>query len=51
MYRDADRLLTQDAVLMPLSYMRQHLLVKPWVKNFRPGMLHFFFFKDVILDG
>jgi ABC-type oligopeptide transport system substrate-binding subunit/tRNA A-37 threonylcarbamoyl transferase component Bud32 len=50
MYHDADRLLTQDAVLLPLTYVRQHLLVKPWVKNFRPGLYHFSFLKDVILD-
>jgi ABC-type transport system substrate-binding protein len=51
MYRQADRLLTEDAVLMPVTYIRHHLLVKPWVKNFRPGLLHYFFFKDVILEA
>jgi oligopeptide transport system substrate-binding protein len=51
MYRDADRLLTQDAVLLPLTYVRHHLLVKPWVKNFRPGLHHFYFLKDVILEA
>jgi hypothetical protein len=37
---------------MPLSYMymRNHMLVKPWVKNFCPGMMPFFFLKDIILD-
>ena len=51
MYRQADRLLTEDAVLMPLTYMRNHMLVKPWVKNFRPGMRPFFHLKDVILEA
>ena len=50
MYRDADRLLTEGAVLMPLSYFRRHTLIKPWVKNFHPGMQHFYYLKDVILD-
>jgi ABC-type oligopeptide transport system substrate-binding subunit/DNA-binding SARP family transcriptional activator len=51
MYREADRLLTEDAVLMPLNYFRRHMLVKPWVKNFRPGMMPFFYLKDVILEA
>jgi ABC-type oligopeptide transport system substrate-binding subunit len=51
MYQQADRLLAEDAVVMPVNYMRQHLLIKPWVKNFHPGMVHFFFFKDVILEA
>jgi ABC-type transport system substrate-binding protein len=51
MYRDADRLLTGEAVLVPVSYIRKHLLVKPWVKNFRPGMYHFLFLKDIILEA
>jgi ABC-type oligopeptide transport system substrate-binding subunit/tRNA A-37 threonylcarbamoyl transferase component Bud32 len=50
-YRDADRLLINDAVLMPLNYTRHHLLVKPWIKNFRPGPHHFYFLKEVILEA
>jgi ABC-type oligopeptide transport system substrate-binding subunit len=50
MYREADRLLTEDAVLIPLNYFRRHMLVKPWVKNFRPGMQHLFSLKDIILE-
>ncbi len=51
LYRDADRLLIEDAVLMPLNYVRHHLLVKPWVKNFHPCQLNSFYLKDVILGG
>jgi oligopeptide transport system substrate-binding protein len=51
MYRDADRLLTREAVLLPLTYVRHHILVKPWVKNYRPGLHHFSFLKDVILEA
>lgn len=31
LYRQADRILVEDAAIMPLFYWRAHLLVKPWV--------------------
>jgi len=51
MYSQADRLLTGDGVIMPLNYLRDHLLVKPWVKNLRPGPLQHYYLKDVILEA
>jgi len=34
LYRQADRILVEEAVIMPLMYGRMHLLVKPWVRKF-----------------
>jgi ABC-type oligopeptide transport system substrate-binding subunit len=33
-YRQADRILVEEAPFMPVGYGRQHLLVKPWVSKF-----------------
>ena len=32
LYGQADKLLMEDAAIVPLFYFRRHLLVKPWVK-------------------
>jgi ABC-type oligopeptide transport system substrate-binding subunit len=44
LYRAAERILIQEAALLPLFYGRRHKLVKPWVKNY-PGP-----WKDVIIE-
>jgi ABC-type oligopeptide transport system substrate-binding subunit len=50
-YRQADRILMEEAVIMPLSYTPMHLLLKPWIRKFpttaikNPG-----FWKDVIIE-
>jgi ABC-type oligopeptide transport system substrate-binding subunit/predicted Ser/Thr protein kinase len=33
LYQEADRILIEDAAIVPLAYGRNDLLVKPWVKN------------------
>lgn len=51
LYRQADRLLMEEAVLVPLTYSQSHLMLKPWVKRFpitaikNPG-----FWKDAIIE-
>jgi oligopeptide transport system substrate-binding protein len=49
LYQAADKILIEEAVIMPLLYRRVHWLVKPWVKipAVRPGS---WFLKDVILE-
>jgi ABC-type oligopeptide transport system substrate-binding subunit len=50
LYRQADRILAEEAVIVPLIYSQQHMMVKPWVSRFQttatknPG-----FFKDVVI--
>jgi oligopeptide transport system substrate-binding protein len=39
LYRQADRILVEDSAIMPLTYNRQHILVKPWVSNLSIAML------------
>jgi ABC-type oligopeptide transport system substrate-binding subunit len=49
-YQAADRILIQEAVIVPLSYGRQHLLIKPWVKRYPMSPLSGFDGKDVIIE-
>jgi ABC-type oligopeptide transport system substrate-binding subunit/DNA-binding SARP family transcriptional activator len=50
MYQQADRILVEDVPVAPLWYGRFHMLVKPWVKNFRTSPLKWWSWKDVILE-
>jgi oligopeptide transport system substrate-binding protein len=51
LYARADRILMEEAVIVPVVYSRTHLLLKPWVRQYPieaikgPG-----FWKDVIMD-
>jgi oligopeptide transport system substrate-binding protein len=47
--RQADRILTQEAPVVPLFYGRQHLLVKPWVRAFPISALNSWHLEDAIL--
>jgi ABC-type oligopeptide transport system substrate-binding subunit/class 3 adenylate cyclase/tetratricopeptide (TPR) repeat protein len=44
LYQQADRLLVEEAPVMPVSYNPSPLLVKPWVKNYSGG------WKNVIIE-
>jgi oligopeptide transport system substrate-binding protein len=50
MYQEADRILVEEAAIMPLAYGRCHWLVKPWVKRFATSTTKLWFWKDVIID-
>ncbi len=50
MYREADRLLIEAAVVLPLTYGQSHLLIKPWVRRFPTSPLLLWYWKDAILD-
>jgi ABC-type oligopeptide transport system substrate-binding subunit/class 3 adenylate cyclase len=50
MYQQADRILVEEAPILPLFYSRLHLLVKPWVKRFPVSPLKWWFWKDVIIE-
>jgi oligopeptide transport system substrate-binding protein len=49
LYQAADKILIDDAVVMPIAYIKYHLLCKPWVK-LPAGGSGFWFFKDVIIE-
>jgi oligopeptide transport system substrate-binding protein len=50
LYKQADRMLIEEAVVMPLFYGRFHALVKPWVKSFPLSPIKYWFWKDVIIE-
>jgi oligopeptide transport system substrate-binding protein len=50
LYGQADRILVQEAAIMPLCYHRQHLLVKPWVRRYPTSAIKWWFWKDVIIE-
>ncbi|MFV9675645.1 MAG: hypothetical protein ACNYZI_09715, partial [Anaerolineales bacterium] len=47
LYQEADKILIEEAVIMPITYSRTHLLCKPWVKLPTQGVGRKF--KDIIL--
>jgi ABC-type oligopeptide transport system substrate-binding subunit/class 3 adenylate cyclase len=49
LYRQADRILVEDAAVLPLTYTRVHFLVKPWAK-IPMSSSYCQFWKDVIIE-
>jgi ABC-type transport system substrate-binding protein len=50
LYEQADQILVQDAAIVPLTYPRWHMLVKPWVSRFLTSAIREWFWKDVIIE-
>ena len=50
LYQQADKILIEDTVLMPLTYGRYPLLVKPWVKQFVYAPHLKVFWQDIIIE-
>jgi ABC-type oligopeptide transport system substrate-binding subunit len=50
LYQEADRILIEEAVVVPLIYDMTHLLVKPWVKRFPISPMQIWFLKDVVIE-
>jgi ABC-type transport system substrate-binding protein len=51
LYQQADQLLTEEAVFVPLVYSQLHMMLKPWVRNFpTTAIKNLGFLKDVILE-
>jgi oligopeptide transport system substrate-binding protein len=49
-YREADRILMQEAVIMPLFYGRANLLIKPWVRRYSLSPIQPFTLKDTVIE-
>jgi ABC-type transport system substrate-binding protein len=49
-FEQADRLLVEKAVIVPISYHRQRYLLKPWVKRYPTSAVYFWFWKDVVIE-
>jgi ABC-type oligopeptide transport system substrate-binding subunit/class 3 adenylate cyclase len=51
LYKRADKILVEEAAIMPLNYVRLHLLIKPWVKKHpTSATTMLWFWKDVIIE-
>jgi ABC-type transport system substrate-binding protein/DNA-binding SARP family transcriptional activator len=50
LYQEADKILMEEAVVVPLTYGRSLLLVKPWVKNISKSSLTRWLWKDVVIE-
>lgn len=50
MYAHADRLLIGQAAVMPFTYGRLHMLIKPWVKKFPTSGIKWWYWKDVVIE-
>lgn len=50
MYRQAERLLVEEAPVIPISYGLNHVLLKPWFESW-PSNLNFFILKDVVMKA
>ncbi len=49
LYQQADRILVQDAAVLPLTYFRLNLLIKPWVRTYPISPIDRRYYKDVII--
>jgi len=50
LYRQAERILAEDAPTISLAYGRVHVLLKPWVKRYQLSTMKGQFWKDVIIE-
>jgi ABC-type oligopeptide transport system substrate-binding subunit/DNA-binding SARP family transcriptional activator len=50
LYQRADRILVEEAAIVPLFYGRQHWLVKPWVRQFSLSPMFWPYWKTVIIE-
>ncbi len=50
-YAQAQRILVDAAPVIPLFYMRKHILQKPWVRAYPSTGANYFDWKEVILNS
>ncbi|NIN65217.1 MAG: hypothetical protein GTO63_11060 [Anaerolineae bacterium] len=50
MYQQADRILVEEAPILPLLYDCYHLLVKPWVRKYPTWAISWWPWKDIIIE-
>ncbi|MCI0397163.1 MAG: ABC transporter substrate-binding protein [Chloroflexi bacterium] len=49
LYQAADRILIEEAAVLPLAYGQWHLLIKPWVKKYRASSFKWWYWKDIVM--
>lgn len=50
LYRQAEQILVDEAPILPTTYDRLHLLLKPWVRRFHPSPMKQRFWHEVIIE-
>jgi len=50
LYQEAEEIIVREAPFFPLYYGRRHLLIKPWIRNYRPNVIGALTWKDIIID-
>jgi ABC-type oligopeptide transport system substrate-binding subunit len=50
MVHQAERILVESAAVVPFTYGRSHLLVKPWIRRFPTSAIKSWFWKDVVIE-
>jgi oligopeptide transport system substrate-binding protein len=50
LYQKAESILIEEAVVLPLFYHMNHMLVKPWVKRFPISPNTNLFLKEVVIE-
>jgi oligopeptide transport system substrate-binding protein len=50
LYARTDKILVEEAAIMPVFYSRAHLLVKPWVRKYPISAMEYWFWKDAIIE-
>jgi ABC-type oligopeptide transport system substrate-binding subunit len=51
LYQQADRILVEEAPVLPLCYARVHMLVKPWVRKYITSPLRWWYWKHAVLEA
>jgi ABC-type oligopeptide transport system substrate-binding subunit len=51
LYAQADRILVEAAAVIPLTYSRSHMLVKPWVRKFPALALDQWRWKEIVIEA
>jgi oligopeptide transport system substrate-binding protein len=51
LYRQADRILVENAAIVPIHYGRHHLLIKPWIRRFSISAMGWSLWKDVTIEA
>jgi oligopeptide transport system substrate-binding protein len=50
LYGQADRMLLEEGIVVPLGYRQDYLLIKPWVSRYPISPFRLSFWKDVVIE-
>jgi len=50
-YRKAEERMIEGAAVVPLTYGRSHMLVKPWIRNLPISALRWWYWKDAVIEN